>query len=76
VDREPDFVATIVGMERLRLSKNGNPRFRVVFDTGAVLETESDASINYGIGNPEYRDVPLRVWTTKRGKITHLDPAS
>lgn len=70
----PSFTATIIALERLRLSVNGNPRFRVTFDNGTVAQTETDASIGYSIENPEYRDVPLRVFTTKAGRIWNLEP--
>lgn len=68
-----EIVATIIGLERLRNSVNGNPRFRVTLDNGTIAITQSDAAINYGIANPEYRDVPLRVTFTKAGRISHLE---
>jgi hypothetical protein len=30
---------TITSLERLKLSTNGNPRFRVTFDSGLVAQT-------------------------------------
>lgn len=62
---------TIHAIERLRLSKNGNPRHRVTFTDGTMAETANDASVNYGIENREYRDVPLVV-TFEAGKITYI----
>jgi hypothetical protein len=66
---------TIASLERLRPSRNGNPRFRVTFTNGHVAQTQSDASISYAIENPEYRDVPLHVEFSSAGKITHLKVA-
>jgi hypothetical protein len=64
----------IESLERLNNSVNGNPRYRVHFTDGTVADTQSDASLNYGITNPEYRDVPLRVTFTRAGKISHATP--
>jgi len=63
----------IVTLERLNLSRYGNPRFRVTFDDDTVAQTQSDASINYAIENRTYRDVPLTVTFTRAGRITHLE---
>jgi hypothetical protein len=41
---------TVHSIERLRLSVNGNPRFRLYTDHGNY-DTETDASFNYGIEN-------------------------
>jgi hypothetical protein len=64
----------IVNLTRLQNSDNGSPRYRVTFDNGLVAQTQSDASINYGITNPEYRNVPLDVYVTRSGKISDLRP--
>ena len=64
----------IESLERLNNSVNGNPRYRVRFTDGTVADTQSDASLNYGISNPEYRDVPLRVTFTRAGRISHATP--
>lgn len=63
---------TITSLERLRLSVNGNPRFRVTFDNGLTAQTQSDAGFAYAIENPEYRDVPLDVTLTRAGRISHI----
>jgi len=68
-------IKTIAKLERLRLSVNGNPRFRVTFTDGAVMQTQTDAMIGYSIENLEYRDVPLHVSTSHAGRITDLVPA-
>lgn len=67
---------TIQSLERLRLSANGNPRFRITFTNGRIAQTQSDAGINYGIENPEYRDKPLHVTFTAAGKISGLTPVA
>jgi hypothetical protein len=65
-------VRTIDYLQRLTCSVNGNPRFRVHFTDGSSALTQSDASVAYGLGNPEYRDVPLEVTFTKAGRIAYL----
>jgi hypothetical protein len=66
---------TIATLERLKLSTNGNPRFRVTFTNGLVAQTQTDSSIGYSIENPEYRDVPLVVSFTRAGRIYDLNVA-
>jgi hypothetical protein len=63
---------TIAGLKRLASSVNGNPRYRVTLVGGAVLDTQSDASVGYAIGNPEYRDVPVVLTTTHAGRIVGI----
>jgi hypothetical protein len=70
---ETKAVRTIASLERLWLSRVGNPRFQVVFTDGTAAQTATDASVNYGIENPEYRDVPLEVTFNRAGKIVHLE---
>jgi len=64
----------IESLERLNNSVNGNPRYRVHFTDGTVADTQSDASLNCGISNPEFRDVPLRVTFTRAGRISYATP--
>lgn len=59
-------------IERIGVSTNGNPRYRVTFDGGATYDTQSDASCNYGINNPEWLNVSLDIALSKAGKITHI----
>ena len=61
-------------LERIALSVNGTPRFRVHFTDGTVARTMSDASLGYCIDNLEYRGVPLAVTFTAHGKIRHARP--
>ena len=60
---------TIDSLERLKLSVNGNPRFRVTFTDGTVAQTQTDSSIAYSLENPEYRNVPVVVHFTRAGRI-------
>lgn len=62
-------VLTIEKLERLRLSANGNPRFRVTFTNGLVAQTQTDSSVGYSISNPEFRDRPVKVSFTGAGRI-------
>jgi hypothetical protein len=66
---ESSKTLTIAKLERLKLSTNGNPRFRVTFTDGAVAQTQTDGSVGYEIENPEYRDVPLNVEFSRAGRI-------
>jgi hypothetical protein len=60
---------TIVRIDHAGTSVNGNPRYRLTLDGGAVMQTQSDAAINYGIQNPEYRNVPVTLVTTRAGRV-------
>lgn len=62
-------VLTIAKLERLRLSRNGNPRFKVTFTNGESAHTQTDGAVGYSIENPEYRDVPVLVKFTAAGRI-------
>jgi hypothetical protein len=61
-------------LERLRLSSNGNPRFRVTFTDGSSAITQSDAAFCYGIENQEMRG-DVTVTYTRAGKISEMRPA-
>lgn len=62
----------VVKTNRLNNSVNGNPRYSVVFDDGSVIETQSDAAVNYGITNPEYRDEPHDAELSRAGRLVYL----
>jgi hypothetical protein len=68
-------VKTIASLGRLKLSKMGNPTFRVTFTDGTVARTRENASIGYSIENPEYRDVPVKVSFTPAGTIWDVEVA-
>ena len=61
-------------LERIANSTSGNPRFRVSFTDGTAARTMSDAAVNYGLGNPEFRGVPLTVTFTVHGNIRYARP--
>jgi len=65
-------IRTIDWLDHLPSTSNGNPRYDVHFTDGTVARTQSDAMCAVGIGNPEFRDVPLAVWLSRAGRITHL----
>lgn len=49
-------VGIVESLTRLNNSTNGNPRYLVHFTNGSAFPTAPDASLSYGIANPEYRD--------------------
>jgi hypothetical protein len=65
---------TIARLDRRKASTNGNPRYRVTLVGQATIDTETDASVNYAIDNPEYRDVPV-ILTLERSKIVGIRTA-
>jgi hypothetical protein len=77
--RDRVYFSKIAKIERLNDSRNGNPRFRVALElpdgTWWTRQTESDASVNYGIENPEFRDTPVWVDFNGSGKISHIKVA-
>lgn len=70
-----EFVDEIVRTERMNSSANANPRFRVHFKSGVSYPTKPDASVAYGIENPEYNSGPVRV-TLERDQIVYVTPAT
>ena len=68
-------IKIISSLERLYNSVNGNPRFHVWFTDGTGGITMSDASVNCGLTNPEYRGVPVVFTFTRAGRISHATPA-
>jgi hypothetical protein len=66
-------VKTIVRLERLNNSKDGNPRFKVHFDDGTSALTQTDAAVNYGLENPEYKDVLVKFTMTSAGRIRYAE---
>lgn len=68
-------VLTIASLERLQVSGNGSPRFKVTFTNGREARTEADSYVNYAIENSEYQGVPLEVAFSLTGRITHIKVA-
>lgn len=62
-------------VERLNNSKNANPRYWVWFTNGEAYQTQSDASINYGINNltgRDYKGKPVTVEITRNNRIIDI----
>jgi len=59
-------------LERMPLSRTGNPRYRVTFTDGTSALTEADSQIGYKIENREYRNVPLDVTFGDKGAIAAI----
>jgi hypothetical protein len=64
----------IESLQRLKLSVNGNPRFKIFLTDGRVLQTQSDGGINYDIENPEFRDVQIEFALTRAGRVWSATP--
>jgi hypothetical protein len=74
----PTVTGLVVNVERLGCTAWGNPMHRVTlstptegFDGVSVFRISNDASLNYGINNSEYRDVPHVFVLTRAGRISH-----
>lgn len=59
----------ITHIERIGMSVNGNPNFRVHLDNGNVYRTSSDSSVVYEINNPVYKGVTVRLLLTEAQRI-------
>lgn len=68
------ITARVVDVVRHGTSANANPCYRVVLDDGTSYLTASDASVAYGIANPEFRGVPVELTLTPGGRIVHAKP--
>ena len=68
---------TILGYERMRSSRNGNPRFRFAFTDGTMLASKPDAGWAYAVGNPGMREgSAVNVEVDGRGNIRIMRAAS
>lgn len=67
------FTDVIESIKRIDGSGNGNPAYRVTFASGRTHRTQADASIAYGITNPEYQDVPVLV-SLQNDQIVYAEP--
>lgn len=59
----------ITHIERIGMSVNGNPNYRVHLDNGNVYRTSSDSSVVYEIDNAAFRGVTVRLLLTKANRI-------
>jgi hypothetical protein len=76
VSKSKDYTVDglVIGcLRRLDCSINGNPAYWVYFTNGSDARTMSDAGVSYEIGNPEYRNVPLRVLFTPAGRVRGVE---
>lgn len=67
-----ETIKTIDYLEQLNYTTSGNPRYRIHFTDGTVLVSHSNAAFVYGLTNPEYRDVPVRVELTRAGRVADI----
>lgn len=79
---QPDIEnASILAIERLNNSRNGNPRYKVylanesgTFPSWAgVWLTSSDAMVNYDVENLYHAGKLVNVWLTKAGRICRME---
>jgi len=70
----------ILSYERLRLSTNGNPRFRFVFQDGdetEIRQSQTDAGFCYAVGNPGMGvGSTVEIELSKAGRVTMMSPVS
>lgn len=59
----------ITHIERIGMSVNGNPNFRIHLDNGNVYRTSSDSSVVYEINNPVYKGITVRLLLTEAQRI-------
>lgn len=71
------ITGTITHITRMSNSRMGNPRWHVSFvdadGTFHAFPTESDASVAYGLDNPEFKGTEVE-FTIRRGQIVHAEP--
>jgi hypothetical protein len=59
----------ITHVERIGMSVNGNPNYRVTLDNGNTYRTGSDSSVVYEIDNAVFRGVTVRLLLTEAHRI-------
>lgn len=62
-------------MQRLRLSANGNPRFKATFADGSTFTTATDAGIAFQIENSDYQG-SVEVGVNGAGEIVDIRAAA
>ena len=64
---------TIASYHRLNNSVNGNPRYEIFWEDGAVSQTSSDAACAFEIGNPGFCEGDtVHVEFTRAGRVAYL----
>ncbi len=71
ISGDTQHTLTIAHTERVGVSANANPTIRVHFTNGMIADTQTDASIGYGIQNSDLHGVPLLVTLTSAGRIRY-----
>lgn len=71
--KDLEYTATIDHLTKLSNTVNGNPRWRIHFVGGEEALTQNDAAVAYEIGNPEYKDTPLRVKANSAGRVWSVE---
>lgn len=75
--KDTTIEGTIYSTERLDNSVNGNPRYRIAFDTGeGSLEhyvTMSDASAGYDVQNHFITKGRVRLTLTPAGRVRYIE---
>ena len=66
-------IARISLLKRANNSVDGNPRWRVYLNDGTMYHTKVDASVAFGLDNPEYKDCDVEV-TIEQGQIVYVTP--
>lgn len=76
------ITALVIAVESRSTSANGNPTYDVTLSVATsgwpgtiTLATKPDASINYGITNPEFFNEPHVFTLTKKNQIESAIPA-
>lgn len=68
-------IVRISWIERLNNSVNGNPRFTFCLNGEEVVQSMSDASFCYAVGNPGMRaGDTVVIERTRSGRIRHMGP--
>lgn len=66
----------ITNVDRIGVTKSGNPYFRVYTNQEPFLyRTAANSSVNLIIENREFLDNPVRLFLDNSGKIYHVEVA-
>lgn len=72
---ETTAIKTIVRVERLKSSVNGNPRYRLHFDDATSALTQSNSSCAYEIQNQFVAGVTFELTLTRAGRVCGIRKA-
>lgn len=59
--KEQKVTGVIDSLKRLRNAADGNPRYRVMLQSGQVLHTAPGAAVAFVISNSEYLGAPVEL---------------